>query len=189
MRFAFLMLIPAALAVVGMGCRQIKTSQNPATDAAFRTEPEPEANREPGTDDESPLLLDDEPLLLLDDAPDVDPSAGPMADNSRCYVCHMNYMQEDIAVVHARSDMGCADCHGESDAHIADESWSWGGNGTAPDIMYRRDEVNPFCMSCHPKENIETDEHKPFFAGTTAEKDCADCHGKHRLAKRRAKWK
>jgi len=189
MRYCFLMLILAAVAVAGIGCGEINGKQKPATSARPRTNQETAASQEATSDDEPLLLLDDEPLLLLDDGPDVDPSAGPMADNSRCHVCHINYMLEDIAVVHARANMGCADCHGESDAHIADESWSWGENGTAPDIMYQRAEVNEFCMSCHPKDKINLEQHQPLFAGTAQEKYCTDCHGKHRLAKRRCKWK
>ena len=42
-------------------------------------------------------------------------------------------------------------CHGVSDAHIADESWASGGNGTAPDIMYPRDKINPSCLPVTPR--------------------------------------
>jgi len=136
--------------------------------------------------DEEPLLLDDEPLLLLDDSPSVD-EAG--ADNSRCHVCHMNYFQEDIAVIHARAKIGCADCHGESDAHIADESWASGGNGTPPDVMYTPEKVNTFCMGCHPKNTIAGPQHTAVFAGKPEENRCTDCHGEHRLAHRVCTWK
>jgi hypothetical protein len=130
----------------------------------------------------------DEALLLLDDEPQVDQSDGPQADNSRCFVCHINYMQEDIAVVHARANIGCADCHGQSDEHIADESWASGGNGTAPDTMFPKPKINPFCMGCHTKDKIDTDQHKPLFANF--EKTvCTDCHGNHRLEIRKCKWK
>jgi hypothetical protein len=143
---------------------------------------------EPQAKDEAPLLLDDEPLLLLDDEPQADSADGPQADNSRCFVCHINYMQEDIAVIHARANIGCANCHGQSDDHIADESWASGGNGTAPDIMYLPTKINPFCMDCHTKDKIDTDEHKPLFANF--EKTvCTDCHGSHRLEVRKCKWK
>lgn len=64
-------------------------------------------------------------MLLLGDGPGANPSAGPTADNSRCHVCHIKYTFEDIAVAHARANIGCADCHGESDDHISDEFWSW----------------------------------------------------------------
>ena len=140
------------------------------------------------TNDE-PLLLDDEPLLLLDDEPGPEQLHDSGADNSRCFVCHVNYMQEDIAVTHARANIGCAGCHGESDEHIADESWASGGNGTAPDIMYPRPKINPFCMGCHPRDKIDTEQHKPLFASGSKERYCTDCHGDHRLAVRKCKWK
>ena len=139
--------------------------------------------------DEPALLLDDEPPLLLDDGEDEDPPEGPVADNSRCFVCHINYAQEEIAVTHARANLGCANCHGPSDAHIADESWASGGNGTAPDIMYPRAKIIASCMACHPKETIDTPQHAPVFADSDEKKVCTDCHGDHRLPQRRCKWK
>ncbi len=138
--------------------------------------------------DDEPLLLDDEPLLLTDDpASSEKPRKG--ADNSRCFVCHINYVKEDIAAEHALADIGCAKCHGVSDAHIADESWADGGNGTAPEIMYPRPKINPLCLGCHEKKELKPKKHKDFLAGTSEEKYCTDCHGDHRLAKRKCKWK
>ena len=133
---------------------------------------------------------DGEPLLLLDDGEEAPrPPTGPVADNSRCFVCHLNYAMESLAVVHAKADIGCAKCHGPSDAHIADESWTWGENGTAPDIMYPRPKINPFCLTCHPQDKIDAEQHKALFAGTSEKKYCTDCHGAHRLAERKCKWK
>jgi len=133
---------------------------------------------------------DDEPLLLLDAGEEgVPPPTGPMADNSRCFVCHLNYAMESLAVVHAKADIGCAKCHGPSDAHIADESWAWGENGTAPDIMYPRPKINPFCLGCHPQDKIDAEQHYVLDAATTEKKYCTDCHGTHRLAERKCKWK
>jgi len=106
-----------------------------------------DTGRKSSINTEPPLLLEDEPLLL-EDNPDKS-SVGAMPVNSRCLVCHMNYIKEDIAVTHARVNIGCAQCHGESDAHIDDESWSWGGKGTPPDIMYVPEKINPFCTGCH----------------------------------------
>jgi len=129
-----------------------------------------------------------EPLLLLDD-PEANEFAGaPAADNSRCFVCHINYATEEIAMNHARRNIGCAHCHGASDPHIADESWGSGGNGTAPDIMYPRDRINPSCMVCHPKEKIDHPQHERVFVASDA-KVCTDCHGHHRLSTRRCKWR
>jgi hypothetical protein len=162
-------------------------------------EPDREANERSGpalsTNDESPLQLDDEPLLLddepllLDDNPVGSPSSS-MTDNSRCHVCHMNYIDEDIAVVHARVGIGCANCHGQSDAHIDDESWASGGNGTAPEIMYLPQAINPFCMGCHPQDKLNAVPHKDVLAGKLPDtKYCTDCHGDHRLLRRKCKWK
>lgn len=141
-----------------------------------------------GTKDEAPLLLDDEPLLL-DDDPGSSEKPRKGADNSRCFVCHINYVREDIAAKHALADIGCAKCHGVSDAHIDDESWASGGNGTAPDIMYPRPKINPLCLGCHKADDLKPKKHKEFLAGTSEEKYCTDCHGDHRLAKRKCKWK
>jgi len=160
------------------------------------TRPAPQVGDAPPTGktsgDEEPLLLldDDRPLLLDDDANPPGPPAGPVADNSRCHVCHLNYQKEELAVVHARADIGCARCHGESDEHIADESWASGGNGTAPDTMFPKPKINSFCLGCHPKGTIhEEGRHKEFFAGALKQKHCTDCHGDHRLPERKCVWK
>ena len=142
---------------------------------------------QPAAKDQAPLLLDNGPLLP-DNGPQAAQPAGPQADNSRCFVCHINYMQEDIAVIHARADIGCAGCHGQSDEHIADESWASGGSGTAPDIMYPRPKINLSCMVCHTKDKIDNDQHKPLFANFK-KTVCTDCHGRHRLEVRKCKWK
>ncbi len=129
------------------------------------------------------------PLLLLEDDADSKPSGKPGADNSRCQVCHLNFAQDKWVIAHARAGIGCAKCHGICDAHIADESWASGGNGTAPDAMYPRAKISAFCMTCHAKEKMPADAHKDFLADTTGKQTCTDCHGKHRLAKRKCRWK
>ena len=178
MKYYFLTLILVAVTVAGTSCDQVDSAQTPQTN----TEPMAVKNDEP-------LILDDEPLLLLDDSPESGEATGPVADNSRCHVCHLNYIQEDIAVIHARANIGCADCHGNCDEHIADESWASGGNGTPPGIMYPLSKINPFCMGCHTKETMGAELHKPLFSGTAKQKYCTDCHGNHRLAQRNCKWK
>ena len=188
MKYFFLIVILAAVVFVGACCQNVKSTQKEQAKPEPASGIESLTSTEAVTEDEPLLLLDDEPLLLLDDEPGEDLSSESMADNSRCFVCHINYMQEKIAVTHARQNMGCAYCHGESDEHIADESWASGGNGTAPDIMYRREKINPFCMGCHTKDKIDTEQHKPLFAGNE-EKFCTDCHGEHRLTNRKCKWK
>ena len=169
------MLIFVAVLIAGMACEQTKVKHKP------QTSPESKTSQQPTTDYKPPLLLDDNLDVGLPDK--------PVADNSRCHICHLNYMQEDIAVTHSKANIGCADCHGDCDAHIADESWASGGTGTPPGIMYPPEKVNSFCMSCHTKGKIDVEQHKPLFAGTAKEKYCTDCHGDHRLAHRRCKWK
>jgi hypothetical protein len=160
------------VAFAAAGCDQIKARHKEQTDAKPQTSPG--VMKDAG----GPLLLDDEPLLLLEDAPQA--SAAPLggADNSRCYVCHINYVQEDITLIHAKANIGCANCHGDSDAHIADESWASGGNGTPPDRMFTQPQINASCMDCHPKATLGQ-----------GKKYCTDCHGNHRLAERRCRWK
>ncbi len=215
MRYCFAVVILAAVAAVATGCDQIRANPTPATNTELETSEETKATQDATTHDEplllddeplllddeplllddEPLLLDDEPLLLddepllLDNGPNASSSGGPVADNSRCYVCHINYMQEELAVVHARDNIGCADCHGNCDAHIADESWSWGENGTPPGIMYPQAKINSFCMGCHPKDKMPAKQHEALFAATAEKKYCTDCHGQHRLAHRKCKWK
>lgn len=128
---------------------------------------------------EPPLLLteqvDEEPLLLLEDGngdenPDL--GAGPLADNSRCFVCHINFVEDKLTSMHAKADIGCEHCHGASDAHCSDED-----NITPPDIMYPAEKINSFCKSCHPDAKLGGDK-----------KYCTDCHGEHRLSHRTRKW-
>ena len=148
-----------------------------------------EQNREDNSDSSRELLADDEAPLLLEDNP-VESSTWSVSDNTRCHVCHMNYVNEDIAVTHAGVNIGCAHCHGESDAHIDDESWASGGAGTPPDIMYLHEQINPFCMECHTEDKIDAAQHRDFLAGKDPmHKYCTDCHGDHRLTHRRVKWK
>ena len=214
LRTEYMKHVVITLAVVSVflvipGCDSTKPAQQPQTGIESDVAPQPvevkETAQTPGEEplllDDEPLLLDDEPLLLddeplhledepllLDDEPEEE-SADSGADNSRCHVCHINYAQEKIAVTHAKIGMGCATCHGESDEHIADESWASGGNGTAPDKMFPRDTINPSCMKCHTKEKIDEPQHAPVFAEGGDKKVCTDCHGEHRLPVRRCKWK
>lgn len=174
---------------MAMGCEQNGKPTESALVADKSNSQESVAARPSEQEKEPPLLLDDAPLLLLEDDSASAGSQGPVADNTRCFVCHANYLDEKIAVTHARANIGCAHCHGPSDAHIADESWGSGGNGTAPDVMYPREKINPACMECHPKDKIDTPQHEPVFTTGSEAQVCTDCHGDHRLAVRRCTWK
>lgn len=130
--------------------------------------------------------------LLLEDEPSTNGVSGTMADNSRCMVCHLNFAMEKLSLSHARTNIGCATCHGPSDKHIADESWASGGNGTAPDIMFPHFKIAKACMECHKPEQVfvKNEKHKPvWWTIALQEKVCTDCHGAHRMVKRRCQWK
>ena len=186
MKYASWVVVSALAAVLMVACERQEVGLS-------RHEPRvgerPQTAKTSGGDEEPLLLLDEEPPLLLDGNEESAAPKGPVADNSRCHVCHLNYAREELAVQHARANIGCADCHGNCDEHIADESWAWGENGTPPGIMYPRPKINPFCLNCHPKDKIPAAEHKALFAGTSKKKYCTDCHGAHRLPKRKCKWK
>ncbi len=131
--------------------------------------------------DEAPLLLEE-----LDDYEDTRPAPkGPVADNGRCFVCHLNYDGEYFTTVHARGNIGCERCHGASDAHCSDED-----NITPPDIMFPKDKTNGSCAECHKDEEMKKHKnHKRFYAGTAKEKYCNDCHGKsHHMSVRTRRW-
>jgi len=154
----------------------------------------PRAATPPALQSQSPTSSSSKPaqsdkLLLLDEETPTANPTGETADNSRCQVCHLNLVTEDLAAKHAKANIGCAKCHGESDAHIADESWASGGNGTAPDMMFPKDKINAFCLGCHPKDKIDAQTHREFFADATGKSVCVDCHGKHRMVARKCKWK
>lgn len=117
----------------------------------------------------------EEPLPLLEDGnkgESTDLNTSPVADNGRCYVCHINYEQEKLTSSHAKAGIGCERCHGVSDAHCSDKN-----NNTPPDVMYPAEKVNSFCKSCHPNSNL-----------SGGKKFCTDCHGEHRLSHRTRKW-
>lgn len=180
-------LILGLLVLAGLSCERTGTGKGPDAQAGSDVQVTAKADNDqvlPLKDE--PLLLEDEPLLL--DSGNGKESAPGGADNSRCHVCHANFLQEELAVGHARVGIGCAHCHGECDAHIADESWASGGNGTAPDRMFPRDEIPMFCLGCHTASTLTASQHKAVVEGTS-EKVCTDCHGKHRMATRKCKWK
>ena len=139
------------------------------------------------------LLEDDQSPLLLSEETGIHSQAEPVADNSRCQVCHLSMCLEELSVTHAKRNIGCAKCHGECDAHIADESWASGGNGTAPETMYPKPAINSLCRGCHTIDKmIGNRPGKPCPKLSDAfaqQKFCTDCHGKHRLVERRCKWK
>jgi len=181
MKYVVAALILTLSVLVGLSCERTGTAGGPST------HPGPDAQVAAKADGDPVRPPKEEPPLLLDSGNEKESALGG-ADNSRCHVCHANFLQEELAVGHARIGIGCARCHGECDAHIADESWASGGNGTAPDTIFLRDEIAMFCLGCHTANTLTASQHKAVIEGTS-EKVCTDCHGKHRLTTRKCKWK
>ncbi len=116
--------------------------------------------------------------------------------NEFCSACHYGFAEESLARIHEQAGIGCERCHGESERHRSDED-----NVTPPEIMYPKDKINPTCMMCHPRHEIErVAHHHKLLAGAktvldSAEKAegdqvyCTDCHGKdHRIKVRVIRW-
>ena len=107
------------------------------------------------------------------------------ADNSFCYVCHINYKKEGIVVQHVEAGVGCMKCHGDSDDHSADEDGL-----TPPEIMFAEGAINTACLKCHREkdaDDIVADE--PMLEGGVGDRVCTDCHGEqHRLTVRTRRW-
>ncbi len=132
-------------------------------------------------------LLADPPASKPDNiaanAPKSEKIKGPVADNSRCLVCHINFEDEELAARHAQANIGCVSCHGESAAHSADEN-----NVTAPEIMFPKAKLNQACLKCHTAGKL-TERHKPVLKGSDPKaKYCTACHGEHKIKHRTHNW-
>jgi hypothetical protein len=135
------------------------------------------------------------PLVIEDDAPTLaDAPANAPADlaaNVACYVCHGNYRPEPLAATHARHEVACAACHGDSFAHRNDEN-----HLTPPDIMIAVGKIDASCRSCHDQHDAPAQAvvarflaRRDHLADPTARRVvCTDCHGAHRLDKRMVRW-
>jgi len=174
-------------ALLSLGCSDSTESgitkiESPASDKAD----------EPGS--LPPLVVDKDAPLLLDEPaeaeePAVSASAGTMADNSACFVCHANYKEEVLAARHAAENVGCVDCHGKSYAHRNDEN-----NTTPPDVMYPADSIDRSCRKCHGSHDAAAAEVIARWQKRCPNKAnpetiiCTDCHGNHRLKLRSVRW-
>jgi hypothetical protein len=139
------------------------------------------------------LIVDAGAPLLLDSLPDGKPEKtrgkAPAADNSACYCCHRNYEEEPMVQAHAKANVGCVKCHGESTAHRNDEE-----NITPPDVIYASDQIERACQKCHeshdaPAKKVIAAWQQKCPAKTHVEDlVCTDCHGDHRLKVRTVRW-
>ena len=115
--------------------------------------------------------------------------------NQFCSACHYGFSDEQLARTHELAGIGCERCHGESERHRSDEN-----NITPPEIMYPKSKINPTCMMCHPRHEIQhVVRHKELLAGAKTVFDfvnegdgqmhCTDCHAPHhRINVRTIRW-
>ena len=116
--------------------------------------------------------------------------------NEFCAACHYAFGEEKLAHTHEQAGIGCERCHGESERHRSDED-----NVTPPEIMYPKNKINPTCMMCHPRHEIQHfPSHKLMLAGAKtifdsdsedagAQMSCTTCHAKkHRINVRTIQW-
>ncbi len=131
----------------------------------------------------SALAADAKPAAPIPAASPSNTAKPAKANNSACFVCHVNFQEEELAVAHARIGVGCAQCHGKSRAHTDDES-----NVIPPEILFPKAKVNAACLKCHAREKL-SEVHKTFLAGADVKnKYCTDCHGNHRINHRTRFW-
>jgi len=180
-------------AAVVAGCQTSTTEDNsPVPVDVAKSNPGPSGGSTSASGGAEPLRLDSAEaaaLLGVDDrlpeaALEADP--GKRINNFRCLVCHGNFSNEELSIIHAANGVGCEECHGSSDAHCADEN-----NITPPGIMYSRDTIVKACMRCHPAEKLSDKEHHwDVFApkDDKPKKVCTDCHGEHRIPSRDVRW-
>lgn len=132
------------------------------------------------------------PLKVKPDAPRLEEAIGKIEElpkvNAPCYVCHLNYADEELSLKHAGANVGCMTCHGKSEPHRGDEF-----NRTPPDVMFPRDAIIRFCEGCHKTHNASP--HlviqrwlERCFGEELKRTVCTDCHGEHRLKRRRVVW-
>ncbi len=123
-------------------------------------------------------------------------SAASFVANPFCKACHVDFDEEKLVVSHKAAGIGCERCHGESLRHRSDEA-----NITPPELMYPKERINPTCMMCHPRHEIQrVESHRPILEANlsvleTAPPDeharryCTDCHGsEHRMKVRTIRW-
>jgi len=100
-------------------------------------------------------------------------------------------MQERLTASHAKTNIGCATCHGVCDAHIADESWASGAMAPRPTSCFPLQDL----LGLHrlPQAGAGLREERETQAILVAiayqEKVCTDCHGHHHMVVRKCKWK
>ena len=177
----------AACVISLLSCTPAGDTQPAEVNVSAPSENGPQASSGP-----PPLVVDTSEPLLLDDPTEEQAAAADTqasAQNMACFVCHANYRGEFLAERHAKANVGCVNCHGDSFAHRNDEN-----NTTPPETMYSADKIEPFCQSCHgthdvpPKKVIARWKERYIGEDDPDKIVCADCHGEHRMKVRTVIW-
>ena len=181
LRESLLAIVVTGASVGLIGCEEeIRTDPEPVLQAeeSRSVEESPLAETRASTAENTQGVNQSPPAVELDSPP------GPVADNGRCHVCHLNFKDEALTKVHAQAAIGCTRCHGDSDAHRSDED-----NITPPDVMFPKAKINSFCTGCHAGDTLSEPAHKSMKAEMDPLKACCtECHGEHRLNYRTRKW-
>jgi len=179
-----LIIVLICLAVVLLSCSLVSDSEPVEDDnsIAVEKEAESEINTETEAENETsgglpPLVIDSSAPLLLDE-PDEEAIAAANTqaakENAACFVCHTNYRTEFLVSSHAKVNIGCYNCHGESSAHQNDEN-----NITAPETLYPADKIDPFCRGCHKTHDISPGDIIADWMKKKSENKNTSCEGCH----------
>ena len=117
-------------------------------------------------------------------------SGNTSKNNMLCFVCHVNFAENDAVADHISEGITCAHCHGKSIDHMNDESTM-----TPPDILYGRNEVEELCIQCHQQTHKDQQAIDAFLQkwdgqkrengrNVTEDSICTDCHGRHTIPRR-----
>ena len=124
-----------------------------------------------------PLVIDSSDPLLLDE-PDEETIAAANTvaakENAACFVCHTNYRTEFLASCHAKANISCYRCHGESSAHQNDEN-----NITPPETLYPAGKIDPLCRGCHKAHDLEPRDIIADWMKKKSENKNTSCEGCH----------
>jgi hypothetical protein len=162
-----------------------------------RTEVQPAPAEDDNTESAGgppPLVVDSEAPLLLDEPTEQQQASAGVTtqaavENTACFVCHANYKFEALASRHAKANVGCAGCHGQSFEHKNDEN-----NTTPPEKMYSAEKIDPLCQGCHNSHDVPAGKVVALWAKRNPGKTdpdkivCTDCHGDHRMKVRTIIW-
>ena len=179
----------AALAIgVCSGAAVLTLSCAPRDDAAVVTAQTPGGPTSAADSSDPPALVVDMSAPLLLEEPVAAGAGTSGAKNQACLVCHGNYTSEKLAAKHAKADITCVKCHGESIEHKNDEN-----NTTPPEAMFARDAIEAFCRRCHEAHEIKAEMirkavEKGAIKMGDGEPVCTDCHGEHRMKVRTVIW-